>query len=210
MNEYLTIKKYAVSKIEIEKSVFIGVVYPIRDEEEIDDCLQDTRIKYPNATHYVYAYTVGRNQLVQKFSDDGEPSGTGGMPILEIFKHRQLENILVIVVRYYGGTKLGTGGLKRAYSKAALEAIELSGIKKLTLCRLVHIRCPYTHWGKVQYELESTQTLIENIDYQEDVFIAIAIPLDKMISFTDWINGITASQVVIEEKIKSYREMKVD
>ncbi len=210
MNEYRTIRKYAESKIEIEKSAFIGEVYPITDEKEIDDRLKETRTKYPDASHYVYAYTVGRNQLVQKFSDDGEPSGTGGMPILEIFKYKQLENVLAIVVRYYGGTKLGTGGLKRAYSRAALEAIDQSGIKVLTMCRLVRVLCPYTHWGKVQYELESNQILIENIDYQEDVFITLAIPLDKITSFKDWINGLTASQVMIEEKNKSYREVKKD
>lgn len=208
MNTYRTIKQFAECKIEIDKSTFIGLAYAINNEDEIPGYLQQAKTNYPNANHYVYAYTCGRNQAVQKFSDDGEPSGTGGLPILEIFKYKELEDVLVIVVRYFGGIKLGTGGLKRAYSKSALEALQLSQIIKLTLCRQISIKCPYNHWGRMQYELESKKILVDNVQYQDEVFINAAIPLSETSTFKDWISGMTASQAKMEDLGQSYREVK--
>jgi len=207
MNAYQTLKQFAECKVEVEKSTFISLAYAINSEDDVPVYLQQAKIKFPNANHYVYAYTCGRNQEVQKFSDDGEPSGTGGLPILEIFKYKELEDTLVIVVRYFGGVKLGTGGLKRAYSKAALEAIQLSGIIKLTLCRQVNIKCPYTHWGRMQYELENKKVLVDDIHYQDEVLVKVAIPLSETAAFITWINSMTASQAETEETNQSYREV---
>lgn len=207
MNTYQTLRNCAESKIEIEKSSFIALAYAIRNEDEVPGYLHQAKTNYPNANHYVYAYTCGRNQAVQKFSDDGEPSGTAGMPILEIFKYKELEDVLVVVIRYFGGIKLGTGGLKRAYSKAALEAIQLAGIIQLTLCRQINIKCPYTHWGRMQYELENKEILVDNIHYQSEVFIEVAIPLNETNSFITWIEGMTASQAETKELDQSYREV---
>ncbi len=207
MEQYITIKKKAEAVIDIDKSTFIGISMPLSDEQAVANCLAEAKEKYPDATHYVYAYTCGMKYETQKWNDDGEPSGTGGMPMLEMIKHKKLKNLLIIVVRYYGGIKLGTGGLKRAYSKAAQKAIEASNIITLTHCYCINIRCPYTHWGKMQYELEKQKTLIDEIRYEEDVMIAVAVPVAEADIFMEWVIGCTHSQALLEITGKAYRNI---
>lgn len=210
MDQYQTIKIQAEARLDINKSHFIAISFPLSESSDPEQLIIHTKLTYPEATHYVYAYTYGRHQAVQKFSDDGEPSGTGGLPILELLKHRKLENTLVVVIRYYGGIKLGTGGLKRAYSKAAQEALNKSKMITLTASRILHLVCPYPFWGKMQYELENRQIQVDGIIYEEDVTLTAAVPQGQVEAFIEWIQELTASQAVIEPLHLEYRQIPND
>lgn len=132
MKSYNTIIKRSSCEIVIQKSRFIGYCFPAETEEEAHKYLEETRKKHYDATHNCYAYSVGIDTVHKRFSDDGEPSGTAGMPILSVIGQQNLSNTLVIVTRYFGGTKLGAGGLVRAYSKACSEALAAAGKCEMT------------------------------------------------------------------------------
>ena len=168
--EYCTIRQKQWHQATIEKSEFIACAAPIEEEKEINFIFNEIRQKYPAAAHYVYAFTVGAKQEIQQYDDDGEPSGTGGMPILEIFRNKKLCYLMVVVVRYFGGIKLGTGGLKRAYSRTALKAIEEAGIINMKLHQWIHLKIDYSHWGKIEHYLTQHH-----------------IPTDKLV-FTDMVS----------------------
>jgi len=129
---YRTIHEYGVHEIIINKSRFIGYAKPVESEEDAIKFIEEIKFKHKDATHNVLAYVIGQNNNIQRYSDDGEPSGTAGIPILEVLKKENLRNVVVVVTRYYGGVKLGTGGLVRAYIKGAKIALEASKIYHLT------------------------------------------------------------------------------
>ena len=210
MDQYQTIKRQSEARLDINKSQFIAISFPLKESSDPEQLILHVRQIYPDATHYVYAYTHGLHQAVQKFSDDGEPSGTGGLPILELLKYRKLENTLIVVARYYGGIKLGTGGLKRAYSKAAQQALVKAKIITLTASRILHLVCPYPYWGKMQYELENRQTLVDGIIYGENVTLTVAVPQGQVDAFIEWIQGLTASEASIEQLHLEFRQIPND
>ncbi len=174
-SEYITIRRKQWYQKTIEKSDFIAYAAPIEGEKEVSIILEGVRQKYPGATHYVYAFTLGIKQEMQKFNDDGEPSGTGGMPILEIFRNKNLCNLMVVVVRYFGGIKLGTGGLKRAYSRTALKAIEEAGIINMKLYQWFHLKIDYTYWGKIEYFLAQLHIPTDKVVFTD--MVSLNIPL---------------------------------
>ncbi|MEN1762084.1 YigZ family protein [Anoxynatronum sibiricum] len=208
MNKYNTVARQCVKTLEIEKSSFVGIAFPLKSEEEVAEFLKNAHMDYPGANHYAYAYVFGVNRQIQKFSDDGEPSGTAGLPILELLKHRSLDNTMVIVLRYFGGIKLGTGGLKRAYSHTAIEAIQAAGIITLTRCSVYAISCPYHYWGKVQYELESKDVLIDEVKYSETVKLKLVIPLDYEKEALKRLDDISSSQILKTQISTTYRYIK--
>ncbi|MBN2268878.1 MAG: YigZ family protein [Acholeplasmataceae bacterium] len=120
------IKETISHQIEIDKSIFIAILYPLEHQEDVLLCLNDAKLKYPKANHYCHASIFGTTGEHQTASDDGEPSRTAGIPILEVLKHHDVTNILCVVIRYFGGIKLGAGGLVRAYTKAAADGIKLA------------------------------------------------------------------------------------
>jgi len=126
--QYKTISKEATVEMEEKKSRFIANVKPVSSEEEALEFINNIRAKYWDATHNVYAYYISGENIIQRFSDDGEPSGTAGMPVLEVIKRMELKDLVVVVTRYFGGILLGASGLVRAYSKSAALGIEAAGI----------------------------------------------------------------------------------
>jgi len=137
--EYKTVLNHAVYEIDEKKSRFIASVKPVSTEDEAIRFINDLKSKYWDATHNVYAYTIGKNDEVQKFSDDGEPSGTAGKPVLETIKSKGIKNVLVVITRYFGGTLLGAGGLIRAYSESASLGLDKAGIIKVVKCKVGQI-----------------------------------------------------------------------
>jgi len=176
--EYYTIGKEAECEIIINKSRFIGRAFPIKDEEDAMEKIQRIRTQYPDATHHCYAYITGSGGNIQRFNDDGEPSGTAGMPILQVIQQQQIENALVVVTRYFGGIKLGAGGLVRAYSKTAAEAISRAGKKKMIPCNKGNIKIEYDLLGPVEYFLKQENIPVLNKEYTEKVVIELVTDMD--------------------------------
>ena len=128
MSTYKTLHEFGMDEIIIEKSTFIGYAKPIKTEEEAIEFINEIKKKHKDATHNVWAYTVGKTMNIQRYSDDGEPQGTAGIPTLEVIKKEDLRDVVVVVTRYFGGVKLGAGGLVRAYTKGAKIGIDAAKV----------------------------------------------------------------------------------
>ncbi len=169
MESYITIKGYGTDEIVEKKSRFIANVKPIKSEEDAISFVEEIKKKYYDARHNCYAYQLGDRNQIQRYSDDGEPSGTAGMPILDVLRGRDIKDTIVVVTRYFGGTLLGTGGLVRAYSSATKVGIEKAGLIE----RIAHIRqkftVDYTLSGKVQYEILNGGHILEDTIYTDKV-----------------------------------------
>ncbi len=193
MSSYKTLHKYGVDEYVVEKSTFIGYAKPIQTEEEAIDFVNEIKKKHKDATHNVWAYTIGENMNIQRYSDDGEPQGTAGIPTLEVIKKENLRDVAVVVTRYYGGIKLGAGGLVRAYTKGAKIGLE-SGIiiDKVKYCE-VKIKIEYTQLGKIQTEIINLGYKIKEIVYTEDVEIIVYSKIEDEQSLTKRIIDITSA-----------------
>ena len=166
---YLTIKDEVSSEFEEKKSIFIGHAKRVYNEDEARAFINKIRSEHKEATHNVYAYILGENMGVQRYSDDGEPQGTAGIPVLEVVKKNLVTDIVVVVTRYFGGILLGAGGLVRAYSKGAALAIKDGGIVEKVKGCILDISMDYDLLGKVQYICGQKSWYIENIEYTDRV-----------------------------------------
>lgn len=166
---YLTIKSEASSEFEEKKSVFIGHTKRIYHEDEARDFINKIKGENKEATHNVYAYVIGENMGIQRYSDDGEPQGTAGVPVLEVIKKNLLTDVVIVVTRYFGGVLLGAGGLVRAYSKGATSVIKEAGIVEKVKGVLLKISIEYELLGKLQYLFAQKQWHIEGIEYSDNV-----------------------------------------
>ena len=163
------IEKDCENEIIIKNSRFITILIKINDKDKVNSFLQDIKIKYPKATHYCYGYIIND---YKKSSDDGEPSGTAGIPILNVLEKENITNVLAIVVRYFGGIKLGAGGLVRAYSKAVREAIKNSNLIELANGKKIEINFNYSDEKNINYILKEEQIIKK--DYSDKVtYIAL-------------------------------------
>lgn len=145
----------------INKSKFISYAYKIDDEPMAKNIINELRIKHTNATHYCYAYVTGN---IKRMSDDGEPSHTAGMPILSVLESKELNNVLIVVIRYFGGVKLGTGGLVKAYTNAAIEVLKTCKIKQEVKTTSVRITFPYDKIKEVDYALKACKITYKEFD----------------------------------------------
>lgn len=173
MIRYTTVQKEATSEEVIQRSRFIGHIAPISSREEAEAYIRKIRDLHKTATHHVPVYIVGEQMELQWASDDGEPQGTAGPPILQMLVREGLTNLVCVVTRYYGGTKLGTGGLVRAYTETARQALTASGIHPVRDMILLKVRLPYPLLGKLK-NLEQDQPFsIENTAYAQEVDILL-------------------------------------
>ena len=163
----------------IEKSCFIGYTKPVNTEDEAEQFIKDIKQLQRKATHNVYAYIIGNDASIQKSSDDGEPGGSAGMPILILLKQLELTNLVVVVTRYFGGIKLGTGGLARAYSSTAKSALEQSRIVTKYAKNLYRLSLDYSHLDQTKYLIEQSGT-IQHIEYAEQVALEFALDNGKL------------------------------
>lgn len=173
--EYKTIRQRGFAEYEDRKSRFIANVYPVETEEKALEFLNAVKKKYSDARHNVYAYVVRENNI-QRYSDDGEPSGTAGMPVLDAIRKRGLTDMIVVVTRYFGGTLLGTGGLVHAYGKSASEGIENAIPVTRKLCDIYSVTADYTLAGKIEYSLKESEYIIEDIAYTDAVTFIVCVP----------------------------------
>ncbi len=195
---YKTIGGYGVDEVIINKSRFIGYSMPVNSEEEALEFIEEISTKHKDATHNVYAYVIGEESNIQRFSDDGEPSGTAGIPALEVLKKEDLRNVVVVVTRYFGGIKLGGGGLIRAYTRGAKIAIDAGKIVDMTLHHKLKINIPYTLYGKVENFLMNNGYTPEEIKYDINVVIYLYVIKSQVDDFINEITNLTNGNAEIE------------
>ncbi|WP_228370458.1 YigZ family protein [Gottschalkia acidurici] len=205
---YKTIHEYGEDEIIISKSRFIGYAKPIENEDEAISFIEEIKSKHRDATHNVYAYVVGENSNIQRYSDDGEPSGTAGIPVLEVIKKEDLRNVVVVVTRYYGGTKLGAGGLVRAYTKGAKIGIEAGNIVEKVLFKKIKIRIDYTLYGRAENELLRQEYIIEDVIYDDAVNIVVLCEASNVDNLMSLMTEITSANMTHEEGDEDFYSVK--
>lgn len=209
LNRYFTVKSRGEHEIVIEKSRFICHIQRAVSEEEAQAFIQSIKKQHWNATHNCSAYLIGEHDLIQKANDDGEPSGTAGVPMLEVLKKRKLKDTVVVVTRYFGGIKLGAGGLIRAYGKSVSEAINHVGIVERCLMRTMHTTIDYTWLGKVENELRVSSFQLKDIHYAEDVIFETYVEETQKEQFIEWMTELTNGKSVTKEGELIYLEKDV-
>ncbi len=208
LTRYRTIHSFGSDEIIINKSRFIGYAKPISSEDEAIGFIQEIKAKHKDATHNVYAYVCGESNNIQRYSDDGEPSGTAGIPVLEVIKKEDLRNVVVVVTRYFGGIKLGTGGLVRAYTKSAKTGLDAGLIVDKILFKKVKVRIDYTLYGKVENELLRMEYIISDVIYDDAVNIIILCETENVNNLINLIIELTSSRMTYEELNQEYYSVK--
>ncbi|NEW07173.1 YigZ family protein [Paenibacillus sp. SYP-B3998] len=207
---FKTIQSYGSSEIIIKKSRFIGHAKPVESEEEAIHFIDAIKKQHSAATHNCSAYVIGERDQIQKQSDDGEPSGTAGKPILEVIKHQGLKNIAVVVTRYFGGIMLGAGGLIRAYTDGAVIGIEAAQPIYKVNHREVMVEVDYTWYGKLENELRNRGMLLGDIQFTDKVTVT-CYPLEvEADSFVSWATDVTQGQgsiVVGESEYRIHKDL---
>lgn len=175
-NSYKTVANEAKTLLVREKSKFITHVMPVDNEPDAIAYLNKIRSEYPDARHNVYAYVIDENNIF-RYSDDGEPSGTAGMPVLDAIRKSGIVDVIVVVTRYFGGVLLGTGGLVHAYGNSASQGLNEAKPVLRQLCDIINIRADYTMLGKVQYMIASSGYSLEDTVYDDLVTFVISCPI---------------------------------
>ncbi|MGY5345383.1 YigZ family protein [Paenibacillus glucanolyticus] len=204
LDRYKTVRQAGSKEIVIKKSRFIGHVMPVESEEEAVAFIEEIKKKHWNATHNCSAYMIGERDEIQKQSDDGEPSGTAGKPILEVIRNQGRKNVAIVVTRYFGGIMLGAGGLIRAYTDGAVAAIESGEPITRVLHREILVELDYTWLGKVENELRNRGVRMGETNFADTVTLT-CLPLDgDAESFMTWMVDLTQGQSLITEGERLY------
>ena len=197
MESYITIQQRSTFEYEDRKSIFIGEAMPVSTEDEALAFIESVKRTYPDARHHVYAYVLRENSIM-RFTDDHEPQGTAGMPVLDVIRKNGLTDIVVVVTRYFGGTLLGAGGLVRAYGKAAALALENSGVSMLTPYYIVNARMPYSFLDPVRNTFVHYEITEADVEYGADVALKLQMPVERFEAFQKHITELTSALVVPE------------
>lgn len=208
LKKYRTVEQFGQAEIMIEKSTFIGYAKPVTNEEEALTFIQEIKKKHRDATHNVPAYVLGEQNDIQRCNDDGEPSGTAGVPVLEVLKKEDVRNVAVVVTRYFGGIKLGAGGLVRAYTKGAKIALEAAQIITRVLYQVIVVSIEYTMLGALQNQLRIKEYETKDIIYDNMVHLHIWVEETDAAQFktliVEWTNG----KAVITDGEIAYKTVK--
>lgn len=192
-----------------KRSKFIGRVWRCESEKEALDHISEMRTKHWDATHNVYAYSIREGQI-SRYSDDGEPQGTAGVPVLEVFKRENINNFLCVVTRYFGGVLLGAGGLVRAYAHSAKLALDAAGIAEMRPVSIAVITCPYHLFDKIKVELAAQGGEVRDTAYGVDIKMEISVPANTYQIFVDKINELSSGSISPEYMGDEYIPVKVD
>ena len=195
--EYRTVKGQASAEFEEKKSIFIGSIARVSNEDEARDFINSIKAEHREARHNVYAYIIGANCSIQRYSDDGEPQGTGGIPVLEVIKRNNLTDTVIVVTRYFGGVLLGASGLVRAYSKAAAMAVKEASIVEKVKAVMLRIKIDYDMLGKIQYTFSKNNWQIDNIEYSDMVELTIICEKEKLEEIRETLMDITNNKFTL-------------
>ncbi|WP_419958121.1 YigZ family protein [Psychrobacillus psychrotolerans] len=204
--DYHTIQGYGESEIIIQKSRFLTYVSRAETEQQAQYFINNIKEKHKSANHNCSAYIIGEHDNIQKANDDGEPSGTAGVPMLEVLKKQGLQDTVVVVTRYFGGIKLGGGGLIRAYGKATTEGIDAAKVVERKLHHLMKISIDYTWLGKVENEVRNSDYPLKEINYAELVEVMVFTKADEEETFINWMAEMTNGQAKVELVEKEFLE----
>jgi len=210
LKSYRTVSGSAAIETEEKKSRFIANVRPVLSENEAVEFINEIKKKYWDATHNVYAYYICGDTIIQKFSDDGEPAGTAGLPVLEAIKKAGVQDVAVVVTRYFGGTLLGAAGLVRAYGKCAALGIEAAGIITKCLCAKVRIIVEYASLGKIQSAIEAEKYHIADTVFGQDVELIVYVPEERFDRFVQMVYDITGAASIVEKEESIYASLPSD
>ena len=201
--DYKTVAREASDEFVEKRSRFIGCVKPVGTEEEAVAFINQKRSEHWDARHNVYAYSL-REGNIKRYSDDGEPSGTAGMPVLDVIVKNEIYDVCVVVTRYFGGVLLGTGGLVRAYSQGSKIALESGGIVLMQSCSLCEVSCSYNRYGKVSSLVVENGATIDDTIYESDVKIKFHIPPEQLSQLNKKLADATSGEVQAESDGESY------
>ena len=208
MEEYLVPTDFGEDEFIEKKSRFIGRVWPVQSEEEALEKIQQMKKQHYDATHNCWAYII-RDGAV-RFSDDGEPGGTAGMPMLQVLQREGLYNIVCVVTRYFGGILLGAGGLVRPYTKGAKIAVDAAGKSMKRVWSVLYLPCPYTYYERVKLEVEAFGGIIRDTQFGAEVELEILVAKDQAQPFLERITDMTSGTVEGMETAQEYRAFPVE
>ncbi len=191
-----------------KRSRFIGCVRPVSSEEEARQMLAELKARYHDARHNCWCCIIHEGGIL-RYSDDGEPQGTAGQPMLEVFRRSGVENVSCVVTRYFGGVLLGAGGLTRAYAHAAKIALDAAGISEMRLWRRLAASCAYSGFEKIKNEIENRGCVLETAEYGADIALSVLAPEEEAESFSARISDVTAGAVRFLPREEVYRAFPV-
>ena len=207
MEEYLIPTAFGEAEFVEKKSRFIGRIWPVETEAEALARIQEMKKKHYDATHNCWAYII-RDGAV-RFSDDGEPGGTAGMPMLQVLQREGLNNVVCVVTRYFGGILLGAGGLVRAYTKGAKIAVDAAGKSMKRVWTALYVPCPYNYYERVRLEVEAFGGIVRNTEFGAEVELDILFPENGTRQFLDRLTDMTSGTVEAMEVGQEYRAFPV-
>ncbi len=207
MDEYLVPTGYGEDEFYEKKSRFIGRVWPVETEEEALEKIQGMKKQHYDATHNCWAYIIKDGPV--RFSDDGEPGGTAGMPMLQVLQREGLFNIVCVVTRYFGGILLGAGGLVRAYTKGAKIAVDAAGKSMKRVWTVVYLPCPYNYYERVKLSVENFGGIIRDTQFGAEVELEVLFPENQTAAFLEHLTDMTAATVEAMETGQEYRAFPV-
>lgn len=202
--QYRTVARAGVHETEINRSRFICALAPAATEQDAQDFVARVRREHPTASHNCFAYVIGADASVQKASDDGEPGGTAGVPMLQMLTRREMRYVVAVVTRYYGGVKLGAGGLIRAYGGVVGEALDALGTLTRRRFRIATVTVAHQRAGRLENELRATGHTVREVRYAEAVTIEIGLPDAEVEEFRRWLADATAGEAEMELGEEAY------
>ena len=194
MKKFITIKENSYDEFVEKKSTFITHLVRVTSEEEAREFIQKMKKKHYDATHVCSCYVVGDNNEITRANDDGEPSGTAGAPMLDVLVKNEIKNVCATVIRYFGGTKLGTGGLVRAYGGGVINALKNATLVERKDALEIRLELDYSLNGKIEYEIEKTNFIVNNLEYTDKIIYTIYVMEEDYKSFQSWIANLTNGQ----------------
>ena len=197
MKKFITIKENSYDEFVEKKSTFITHLVKVTSEEEAREFIQKMKKKHYDATHVCSCYVVGDNNEITRANDDGEPSGTAGAPMLDVLVKNEIKNVCATVIRYFGGTKLGTGGLVRAYGGGVINALKNATLVERKDALEIRLELDYSLNGKIEYEIEKTNFIVNNLEYTDKIIYTIYVMEEDYDSFQSWIANLTNGQFKI-------------
>ena len=203
MSEFRVPFAPAESEFVEKRSRFISHIWPVESEEQAQQYIKEMKARYYDARHNCWCYRIGH--AIARYSDDGEPQGTAGQPMLKVLEREEVTNVCCVVTRYFGGILLGAGGLTRAYSKGAKDALIASGIAVMGAWARVKVPCTYPLFQRVKLEIESANGVVDDVQYGADVVLAVSLPAEQTESLQHRLTELSAGGIAVEVLSEEYR-----